>query len=143
MSRAFVSTARVRFAHCDAAGIVFYPRYFEIISALQEDWFDQALGAGYHALHLVRGIITPTVRIDCSFLRPSRLGEDLVLSWQVVKLGRSSVTCRVSAACDGEPRLRAEVVLVFADRQSGRSIAIPDDVRAAMAPFCLAEEETA
>ena len=35
----------IRFRHCDAAGIVFYPRYFEMMNDLVEDWFAE-LGMG-------------------------------------------------------------------------------------------------
>ena len=37
---AFTVTQRVRFQHCDPAGIVFYPRYFEMLNATIEEWFD-------------------------------------------------------------------------------------------------------
>ena len=36
---AFQREILVRFGHCDAAGWVFYPRYFEMISDFVEDWF--------------------------------------------------------------------------------------------------------
>ena len=44
---------RVRFGHCDPAGIVFYPRYFEMLNALVEDWISEGL-AEYYAIELVR-----------------------------------------------------------------------------------------
>ncbi len=131
----FVKTERVRFAHCDAAGIVFYPRYFELITALQEDWFDQALDANFHDLHLRRNLITPTVKLDCVFRRPSLLGEDLQLSWRVRQIGRSSLTAMVTIAHAGEIRVEAEIKLVFADRDSRKSVAIPDDLRQAILPY--------
>lgn len=39
---AFQREILVRFGHCDAAGWVFYPRYFELISDFVEDWFKDA-----------------------------------------------------------------------------------------------------
>ena len=35
----FATEILVRFQHCDPAGIVFYPRYFEMISQSVEEWF--------------------------------------------------------------------------------------------------------
>ena len=49
-SQAFTTERRVRFADCDAAGIVFFPRYFEMLNALVEDWFTQGLGVDYAQL---------------------------------------------------------------------------------------------
>ena len=42
---AFQREILVRFGHCDAAGWVFYPRYFEMISDFVEDWFEDGLAA--------------------------------------------------------------------------------------------------
>lgn len=50
----FVTTAKVRFAHADAAGIVFYPRYFEMLNGAVEDWFEQDIGLDFKTLHLDR-----------------------------------------------------------------------------------------
>jgi hypothetical protein len=42
---AFQREILVRFGHCDAAGWVFYPRYFEMVSDFVEDWFEDGLEA--------------------------------------------------------------------------------------------------
>ena len=34
---AFVFPQKVRFQHCDPAGIVFYPRYFEMLNTTIEE----------------------------------------------------------------------------------------------------------
>ena len=31
---AFIAQRKVRFQHCDPAGIVFYPRYFEMLNSV-------------------------------------------------------------------------------------------------------------
>jgi 4-hydroxybenzoyl-CoA thioesterase len=129
----FTKLERIRFAHCDTAGIVFFPRYFEMLNGLLEDWFDQALGVGFATLHLERDLSTPTVHLECDFSRPSRLGEDVTLSLRLVDLGRSSFGCEFLISHATEQRLRARSVIVFVDRRSGKPIAIPDDLRPKMA----------
>jgi len=55
----FERDIQVRFAHCDPAGIIFYPRYFEII---KEKWSDLEIsfakivkvGAAYHEMEIGR-----------------------------------------------------------------------------------------
>ena len=42
-AQVYRSTVLVRFADCDPAGIVFYPRYMEMFNALVEDWFREGL----------------------------------------------------------------------------------------------------
>ena len=46
-------TITIEWGQCDAAGIVFYPRYFEMVVQLIEDWFADGLGIDFHALHNV------------------------------------------------------------------------------------------
>jgi hypothetical protein len=60
----------VRFAHVDPAGIVFYPRYFEMLNGAIEDFFAEAAGADFASLHLERGIGVPTARLHTEFAAP-------------------------------------------------------------------------
>ena len=71
----FVSRQRVRFAHVDAAGIVFYPRYFEMLNAAVEEYFGAVVGMDFADIHLVRRLGVPTVRLEADFAGPSHLGD--------------------------------------------------------------------
>lgn len=129
MSNVFETTSLVRFAHVDAAGIVFYPRYFEMLNGAVEDWCDRALGASFHTLHVVRKIGVPTVKLQVEFSAPSRLGDELTISIVPVRLGRSSCELDVRFTCNAEERLRAQVTLVCMDLTTHRATAWPDDLR--------------
>jgi 4-hydroxybenzoyl-CoA thioesterase len=125
----FVSQHLVRFAHIDAAGIVFYPRYFELLNAAVEDYFAGIVGVDFAEMHLTRRLGVPTVRIECEFAAPSRLGDLLDFTLDVQRVGGSSVEIAVEVRCGGETRLRARVVLVCMDLAAGRAVAWPADMR--------------
>ena len=126
----------VRMQHVDAAGIVFYPRYFEMVVQLIEDWFADGLGVDFHALHDVRRVGVPTVHVDIEFRRPSRLGDRLRFSLALLKLKRTSLMLRIGASCDGEERLRLRQVLTCTSLGDEiRAIDIPADLRAAMTRY--------
>ena len=36
----------IRFTHTDPAGYVFFPRYFDMLQAVAEEWFENSLNAG-------------------------------------------------------------------------------------------------
>ena len=38
---AFTRSVPVRFSHCDPAGIVYFPHYFDMFNGLIEDWYTQ------------------------------------------------------------------------------------------------------
>ena len=47
---AFTRSVPIRFSHCDPAGIVYFPHYFDMFNGLIEDWYTQELGYDYAAL---------------------------------------------------------------------------------------------
>jgi 4-hydroxybenzoyl-CoA thioesterase len=122
---------RIEFNHCDPAGIVFYPRYFEMTNSVCENFFREAVGYSFHAM-MADGIGVPTARIETDFRAPSRLGD--VLDWELVveRLGGSSVTFRLTAHGDGQHRLTARLTLVWLGAE-GRPGRWPDHIRAALA----------
>jgi 4-hydroxybenzoyl-CoA thioesterase len=137
---AFTREITVRMQHVDAAGIVFYPRYFEMVVEVIEHWFADALGFDFHRLHTTRGVAVPTVHIDVEFRRPSRLGDRLTFTLELLKLKRTSLLLGIAAACAGEERMRVrQVVTCTSMGLAMRAVDIPDDLRAAMAPHLVTE----
>ena len=59
---AFQKLVKVRFQHCDPAGIVFYPRYFEMVNAVVEDWFEE-MGEPFATLRTESALVVPTVQL--------------------------------------------------------------------------------
>ena len=122
---AFATQRKVRFQHCDPAGIVFYPRYFEMINSVVEDWFEEVVGRDFRQLHVTAGTSVPTAALETRFDAPSRLGEQLCFRLIPVKVGRTSLTLQITAHCGGERRLISDTTLVFVDLASGRPLPWP------------------
>jgi 4-hydroxybenzoyl-CoA thioesterase len=98
---------RVEFNHCDPAGIVFYPRYFEMSNSLCENFFRDELNLPYEVMMAAETGV-PTVRIEAEFKAPSRLGEVLDWALSVEHIGASSVRLRAEVA--GRVLLRLTLV---------------------------------
>jgi 4-hydroxybenzoyl-CoA thioesterase len=126
---AFETTTEVRFAHVDAAAIVFYPRYFEMLNAAVEDWCAQALGLDFLTMHNRLGIGVPTVKMDAEFVRPSILGDRLTIRLQALKVGRTSCEFSYEFSGDDGLRLKGSAVLVCMNLQEQRSQPWPDVMR--------------
>ncbi len=125
----------VRFAHCDPGGIVYFPRYFDLMNALVEDWFYQRLGLDYAERLLSQRQGLPTVHAECDFMRPSLMGETLSWGLTVERIGTSSITVKIVASGKNEDRLRATLVLVATSLDTHRPIPIPDDLRQAVETY--------
>ncbi|WP_420430431.1 acyl-CoA thioesterase [Kordiimonas sp.] len=129
----FSKNVQVRFAHVDAAGIMFYPRYFGLINDLVEDWFADGLGFSFRQLHLVEKRAVPTAHIEVDFHAPSKLDDKLTFTLAVERLGGASCHLKIAATCGDEARLSGNLVLVHLDMATGQSLRWPDDMRAKMA----------
>jgi 4-hydroxybenzoyl-CoA thioesterase len=129
---------KVRFSHCDPAGMVFFPRYLTQLNDLVEDWFDEALGIRYVDFITTRGFGLPTVRLECDFVSPGAFGSEIEWRLSVTRIGASSIGLQIDGVdgADGEtPRFRLRSVLVATAVHQGTSIALPDDLRAALLRF--------
>lgn len=126
----FTYAQKVLFQHCDPAGIVFYPRYFEMINATVEEWFEARIGFSFAQMHGVDEVAVPTAGLQISFTAPSRLGEMLEFRLVPKRLGRSSLDLDITAVCGDEQRLSMTATLVFTRRGAGKSVPWPDDLRA-------------
>lgn len=125
----YTTQAKVRFGDVDPAGIVFYPRYFEMLNAAVEDWFEQALGFSFAHLHLSAGLGVPTVKLSCDFAAPSLLGEVLDVELRVIELGRSSCALNYRISGEGGDRLEGQLVIVCMDLKARKAVAWPSQIR--------------
>src|SRR5882757_663848 len=119
----------VRFGDCDAAGIVFYPRYFDMFNSLVEDWCREELNFPFSEIVMHRGLGLPTVHLEVDFLAPSTLGDVLSAMLSVTALGKTSINLNIILqGGDSVDRVRGKVTLVLIDRKEHRAIPVPGEV---------------
>jgi len=132
----FEKQQAIRFAHCDPAGIVFFPQVFVLFQGLVEDWFDAGLQIDYAELLGARRVGLPTVALNTEFRLPSRHGEVVCLSLGLERIGRRSFTLALELrGPGGELRVAARQTLVSTDLDTHRAMALPADVLAALQRF--------
>lgn len=117
---------KVLFKHCDPAGIVFYPRFFEMINDAVEAMFSDALGWPFEDIHPDQGV--PTASISVQFKAPCRHGDQLMLAIEIKAIGTSSLTLKTRATAPDQLRFEADHTLVCVGAD-GRPTAWPDDMR--------------
>ena len=125
----------VRFAHCDPAGIIFYPQYFMLAHDCKEDWFRDGVGYAFRQMITRDRRGFPIVKLEADFVRPSKLGDELDFEIVVRAIGGASLKLDYRALCGAEERVRIRTVLVMTDLDTGASVAIPDWLRARLEQF--------
>lgn len=126
---AFTRTVPIRFSHCDPAGVVYFPHYFDMFNGLIEDWYTEQLGVDYSKLILSDRHGFPYVHIETDFKIPSRMGEHLDLTLLLTRIGRSSLTVTIVGHLAGAERLRARLVTTMTSLETQRSIELPQALR--------------
>lgn len=101
----------IEFCHCDPAGIVFYPRYAEMVNSMIENFFTDEVGYPF-ARMMDEGYGMPTARLEVDFRKPARLGDRLNWTLAVEHVGRSSARFLVTA----DATLEARSTVVWMDR---------------------------
>jgi len=132
---AFTRNVPIRFSHCDAAGIVYFPHYFDMFNGLIEDWYTEELGFDYAELVMGSRTGFPFVRIECDFRIPSRMGEIIALTLLAERIGRSSLGVAIVCHRDGFERLRARMVTAMMSLETRKPVPIPPPLRAAIEAY--------
>jgi 4-hydroxybenzoyl-CoA thioesterase len=140
MNNYFIKKEKIRFKHIDYAGIVFYPRFLEMLNDLVEDWFEEALERPFSKMHETNGI--PTVDLKVQFKNPARLGETLTKKLWVKELKSSSVICGFQFTNQEDKIvLEGEVTLVNVkieeDRNKIKAEAFNEEMKAKMSNYEL------
>jgi 4-hydroxybenzoyl-CoA thioesterase len=129
----------VEWGHCDPAGIVFNPRFFEYFDWGTWNLFEMALGVKPHELTSSFGIMgIPLVDAGAKFIGPAKFGDTIEQTSWVSEFRRSSfdVTHELrvhgALAVDGK-ETRVWAIRDAADPTKIRSHPIPPEVAARFA----------
>ena len=137
-----MTTARrqieVEWGHCDPAGIVFNPRFFE--------WFDFCTAGLFTHVGLPKvemiaryGVVgIPLVETRARFIRPAKFGDVVSIESRIAEFRRSSFAVEHRLINAGELAVEGFETRVWAGRDPAdpaklKSLPIPDDLKALFA----------
>jgi 4-hydroxybenzoyl-CoA thioesterase len=125
---------QIEWGHCDPAGIVFNPRFFEFFDWSTALLFEAATGMTKpDMLAAFGGAGIPLVESRAKFLRPCRYGETVEIVSSIMRLGRSSFDVGHRLTNAGELAVEATETRVWTardpdDGQRIKAQPIPDDI---------------
>ena len=126
-------TVRIEWGDCDPAGIIFYPRYFEIFDASTAALFERAMGmTKIKLLKTFNFAGYPLARTRARFVKPTRYGDDVTVE-TTVSFGHSSFAIEHRLSRNGETCVECSEKRVWVVRDANgrlKSHPVPDEVRA-------------
>jgi 4-hydroxybenzoyl-CoA thioesterase len=128
-----IRTVHIEWGQCDPAGIVFYPRYFEIFDASTAALFERALGiTKFELIKTMEFAGWPMVQTQARFFKPTRFGDDVTVQTSI-KFGRASFEIEHKLSLNGELCVECTEKRVWTRRDATgalKSLPIPEDVLA-------------
>ena len=131
----FNTSFRVTWVDTDAAGVVHYSNYFRFFERAEEEFY-RHLGFDFTNFK-ERGLWFPRVEASCQYKKPARYNDLLVIEVSVEELKEKSVKLGFKVVNEKTDDLLAfgHLVIVAADKQTGRAARIPVDIVDKLRPF--------
>ncbi|NLQ18352.1 acyl-CoA thioesterase [Marinomonas sp. M1K-6] len=126
---------QIEWGDCDAADIVFFPRYFAFFDASTGALFE---AMGYTLRHVrdeLKDVGFPMVDIRSQFFKPSKYGDKVVIKSEILQVGRASFGVRHQLFNGDDLAVECLEKRVWACHDESGALkakAIPDDIRARM-----------
>jgi 4-hydroxybenzoyl-CoA thioesterase len=140
MSKVFSVEYPILFSHCDPAGIVYFPRFFDLLHRAMEDWFTFGLEERFADFIMKKKLGIPTVGTKVDFVGPARFGDLLKVELRVAKLGSSSIELAIDSFVDGRPCFKARHTVCVFSSETYKAVPIPAELRARMEPYVVAAQ---
>ena len=110
-------TLSIEWGHCDPAGIVFNPRFFEFFDTNTWMLFEKALGVKQSNLASTYGIIgIALVDARANFIKPAKFGDTIEIASRIKEFRRSSFEVEHSITIGGELATEGNETRVWAVR---------------------------
>ncbi|HMJ44151.1 MAG TPA: acyl-CoA thioesterase [Pseudolabrys sp.] len=107
----------IEWGHCDPAGIVFNPRFFEMFDASTWMLFETALGVKQQDLTAAYGIIgIALVDARANFMKPAKFGDVIEIASRIKEFRRSSFDVEHLISIAGEIAVEGGETRVWAVR---------------------------
>ena len=108
---------RIQWGECDPAGIVFYPRYFEMFDGATTAMFSAGTGlTKYQMFENYKFAGYPMVDTRARFLIPCRFGDDITIETTMTEAKRSSFNITHHLKKDGALAVEAFETRVWVGR---------------------------
>ena len=115
-----IRTTRIEWCDCDPAGIIFYPRYFEIFDTSTTALIERVLGMNKFAyLKAYDFAGHPVVETRARFRQPTRFGDDISIETKLVECGESTFKLEHRISKGGTLAVEGFETRVWAKRDAG------------------------
>ena len=133
----FRTTRRVEFCDTDAAGILHFSAFFQLMEQAEHELL-RSVGLSVVMSDDLGKISWPRVSAKCDFRSAVHFEEELAIDVSIGRLGTKSVTYAFAVTCQGRDVAAGEITSVccrIRERVPPEPISIPEWFRGKLVPF--------
>ena len=129
----FAWPVRVYWEDTDAGGVVYYANYLRFMERARSEWLRQR-GLVQSTMAEDIGAILVVTSLQCNYIKPARLDDELTISVELTRLGKASMQMaqQVRRSIDNELLLSGEVKAACLDAQSWTPRRFPERLATAL-----------
>jgi 4-hydroxybenzoyl-CoA thioesterase len=131
----------IRLQHCDPAGVVFTPQYFNLLIEVVEDWFAKSIQLPIPVLLKDFKLATPILKLETRFLKVSYLGDTINFEVEILKLRSKSLELQIIGYVKKEKRLSCQILYGCASLEKVKLSAWPERIQKKLDRIYLEQNE--
>jgi acyl-CoA thioester hydrolase len=124
---------RVRYAETDRMGYAYYGNYATYFEVARVEML-RSVGITYRSLE-DEGILLPVAEYNIRFLLPAYYDDQLEIVTTISEMPAARIAFKYETRREDQVLNRAQTVLVFVDKLSGKPMRCPGQVRLALEPY--------
>jgi 4-hydroxybenzoyl-CoA thioesterase len=125
----------IGFSHCDPAGIVYTPRFIDLVNGVIEELFLKELKIDYHKTILKDRVGLGYASVDTDFFAPATMGDRLLFTPIITHIGRCSAIFHVHCVRDVREIMACRLVMVTTSLNTNQAISIPAALKEALQSY--------
>ncbi len=123
----FSVNTMINVRHTDAAGIIFFPRQFDIAQDVHEAFLDH-IGFSFQRILYNEDFLFPIVHAESDYMLPLRAGDRITVNASIENIGRTSYTMAFEFRdANGQLAGSVKTVHVALDKTAWKKIEIPTE----------------
>jgi acyl-CoA thioester hydrolase len=132
----FKVSFRVSWVDTDTAQVVHFSNYFRFFEKAEEEFY-RLLGFGFNEFKDM-GLWVPRVEAFCQYKKPAKFNDLIEVELAIEELKEKSIKYGFKVFNKESAVLLANgyVIIVTADKQTGKAVQIPREIAEKLKPFC-------
>lgn len=118
---------RVYYEDTDTGGVVYYANYLKFMERARTEWL-RAEGFEQDELIAKENVIFAVRSVQADYLSPARFNEELVISTQVIKKGKASISVEQVVKRDNDVLCKAIIKIASLNALDFKPAALPEEL---------------